>query len=112
MEIHEANGLSAGTIVQILLAWYETNRETDDARNRFYCGIAENPDERITDHEREDHNGQRIKKSVAYKCDSIDIAAAVESNMHNIHKFDIGKPRHDANGATPNSVFVYLYRKP
>lgn len=112
MEIYDANGFTAGSVEQILLAWYETNRETDDAHDNFYCGIAENPEERIADHEREDHNGQQIEKSVAYKCDNMGIAADVESHMHDIYNFDYGDPPHDANGATEESVFVYLYRKP
>lgn len=112
MEIYDAHNMSAGSIESILLGWYNSNRVADDARNDFYCGIAENPEERIAVHEREDHNGQTIEKSVAYKCDSMEIAASIESDMHNIHNFDIGRPRHVANGATERSVYVYLYRKP
>ncbi len=112
MEIRDANGLTAGCIEGILLAWYDTNRETDDSRDRFYCGVAENPEERIKDHGRENHNGQSIERSVAYKCDCMDIAATVESHMHDFYGFDYGKPPHKANGATEKSVYVYLYRKP
>lgn len=112
MVIFDAHNMNAKSIESILHVWYETNRETDDAKNDFYCGIAEDPEARITDHERDDHNGQSITKSVAYKCDSMEIAASVESDMHNIHRFDYGDPIYDANGATERSVYVYLYRKP
>ena len=44
--------------------------------------MAENPEERIKNHECENHNGQSIERSVAYKCDNMDIAATVESHMH------------------------------
>lgn len=112
MEIYDAKGLTAGSIEEMLLLWYDHNRETDDARDRFYCGIAKDPEKRLTDHESKDHNGQKIEKSVAYKCDRMDIASTVESHMHNVYKFDYGEPPHEANGATEESVFVYLYRKP
>lgn len=111
MNIYKANGQSAGGVVQMLEAWYESNRLTDDSKSRFYCGIASDPDERISDHEREDHDGREIQLAVAYECDSMEIAGEVEAMMKQ-KQFEIGEPRHEANGATKTTKYVYLYRMP
>ena len=111
MNIYKANGQSAGSVVQMLEAWYNAHRSTDDSRSRFYCGIAEDPEKRISDHEREDHGGREIELAVAYECDSMEIAGEVEALMKQ-KQFEIGKPRHEANGAIEDTKYVYLYRMP
>lgn len=88
MIIVEANGMNARCISDQLFMWYNMNRQINDSRDDFYCGIAQNPEERISDHEREDHDGREITIAVAYKCDSMEIAAEVESIMHNLYQID------------------------
>ena len=111
MNIYKANGHSADSIAQMLEAWYDANRLTDDSKSHFYCGIARDPEERISDHEREDHDGKEIELAIAYECDSKEIAGEVESLMRN-RQFDIGGTRREANGAVEETKYVYLYRKP
>lgn len=112
MDIFNGRSLTARAIAYILFAWYRSHRQVDDSHNAFYCGIAENPEDRISDHETQDHGGREITISVAYECDSMEIAAEVEEIMHRIYGFDWGKTEQVANGATEKSKFVYLYRKP
>lgn len=111
MYIYQANGLSAGSVSDMLEAWYNAHRLTDDSKSRFYCGIARDPEERISDHEREDHDGKVIQLAVAYECDNMEIAGEVETLMRQ-KQFDIGGACREANGAAEDSKYVYLYRKP
>lgn len=112
MEIYNGKSFTAKAIVDILLAWYDAHRQVNDSHNAFYCGIAENPEERISDHETQDHGDCDITISVAYECDSMEVAAEVEEIMHRIYSFDWGETEQVANGATERSKYVYLYKKP
>ena len=112
MKIFNGKSLTAKVIAEILLAWYDAHRQVDDSHNDFYCGIAEDPEDRISEHETKDHGGREITISVAYECDSMEVAAEVEEIMHRTNGFDWGKTEQVANGATERSRFVYLYRKP
>ena len=111
MNIYKANGHSADSVAGMLEAWYNAHRSTDDSKDRFYCGMARDPEERISDHEREDHAGRDIQLAVAYECDSMEIAGEVETLMRQ-RQFDIGMTCREANGAAEDSKYVYLYRKP
>lgn len=61
--------------------WYVSNRETNDNRIKFYCGITNDPETRKDTHEREDHDGREVEKMLVYECDSVEIATDTESIM-------------------------------
>lgn len=66
---------------------------------------------RSTNEAKRDHGGREIELAVAYECDSMEIAGEVEALMKQ-KQFEIGKPRHEANGAIEDTKYVYLYRMP
>lgn len=111
MTIRNGRNIDAKTIAEFMRLWYISNRETNDNRKIFYCGITNDPETRKGTHEREDHDGEEIEKMLVYECDNVDVAADTESIMER-EGFDIGKPRHPGNGADVDSKYVYLYRKP
>lgn len=111
MTIRDGKNMNAKTIAELMRFWYEGNRETNDNRKKFYCGIAKDPENRKETHESEDHGGNEIEKMLVYECDNVDIATDTESIMGE-EGLDIGNPRYPGNGADDDSKFVYLYRKP
>lgn len=111
MTIRNGRNIDAKTIVEFMRLWYISNREANDNRNKFYCGITNDPETRKDTHEREDHDGKEIEKMLVYECDNVDVATDTESIMGR-NGFDIGNPRYPGNGAADDSKYVYLYRKP
>lgn len=111
MTRRNGKNFDANTIAELMRFWYVSNRETDDNRNQFYCGITNDPETRKDTHEREDHDGREIVKMLVYECENVDIAIDTESIMGE-KGFDIGTPRYPGNGADDDSKYVYLYRKP
>lgn len=113
MSMTRRNGknIDAKTIAELMCVWYANNRDTDDNRKKFYCGITNDPETRKDTHKREDHGGREIEKMLVYECDNVDIATETESIMGE-KGFDIGNPRYPGNGAADDSKYVYLYRKP
>jgi len=102
---------SVDSIVDTLIDWYNAKKNFFDEESDFYCGITNDPDERKTQHESQDHGGRIITKMLAVKCKDKDTAAEVETKMDG-EDFDIGNPPHEANGAKEDSKWVYLYKKP
>lgn len=111
MTIRNGKDMDAKTIARMMRIWYLSKMKIGDRKSRFYCGITNDPQTRMSTHEREDHEGREIEKVVVYECDSVNIAIEVETKMSQ-QGFDIGDPCHDGNGAVEDSKYVYLYRKP
>ena len=77
MTIRNGRNIDAKTIAEFMRLWYISNRETNDNRKIFYCGITNDPETRKGTHEREDHDGEEIEKMLVYECDNVDVAADI-----------------------------------
>ena len=103
---------SADAIVSYLHKWYLMTFQTGDPTpQRFYCGITNDIDARMSAHKTQDCNEQEIEHKIAIECSSESVAEDVEDNMGKLN-FDIGNPKYKGNGAAPDSNIVYLYKKP
>jgi hypothetical protein len=63
-------------------------------------------------HESKDYGGNTIEFVIALQCADMKLAAATEYFMHKQYGFSIGKTETYANGAAPDSDYVYIYRIP
>lgn len=84
----------------------------DEKYEDFYCGITNDVVTRKASHESQDYNGKKIEYMIAFKCDSKKTAAEVEEFLNTIWSVSRGKTSNFANGAAPDSDFVYFYRIP
>ena len=87
-------------------------KEPDEKNSDFYCGITNDVVARKSSHESQDYDGKKIEWMVSFKCDSVQTAAEVEEFMNTIWGVSRGKTTTFANGAAPDSDFVYFYRIP
>lgn len=90
---------------------YNAYQNPGDAHSSFYCGITNDMVNRKQTHEFEDYAGKEIETIFLVKCENLEMAAEVEKLMRD-EGFDTGKSDTEANGAAPDTDFVYMYRKP
>lgn len=90
---------------------YNMNRCNGDTHSAFYSGITNDMVKRKQKHESEDYGGSKIASVFLVKCKNPEMAAKVEKLMKE-EEFDTGGTDTEANGAAPDTDFVYMYRKP
>lgn len=107
VKIIDCQNLSAEEIVQILEMNWQSKCKTTN-RSAYYCGIAQDPNKRLQDHERDDWS---VKEIIAVAdCGTQENAAAVEGLMSS-KGFDVGDTDKPGNGGGKHSTFVYLVHK-
>ena len=104
---HQANEIARA----LFYAFGEIRLQGDETKD-FYCGITNDIVKRKEDHENKDHNGKKIDFVLALQCANMKTAADTEFIMHKLYGFSMGKTETYANGAAPDSDFVYIYRIP
>ena len=104
---HQANEIARA----FFYAFGEIRQQGDETRD-FYCGITNDIVKRKEDHENKDYNGNKIDFVLALQCANMKTAADTEFIMHKQYGFSMGKTETYANGAAPDSDFVYIYRIP
>lgn len=87
-------------------------KEQGEKASDFYCGITNDVVARKSAHESDDYRGKTIEYMIAFKCDSMKTAAEVEQFLNTIWSVSRGKTNTFANGAAPDSDYVYFYRIP
>lgn len=108
----DAQKFSAQETVEILLNIFERIKKEGEATSDFYCGITNDIVKRKADHESKDYGGNTIEFVIALQCVEMKTAAATEYFMHKQYGFSIGETENYANGAAPDSDYVYIYRIP
>ena len=112
MDTINMKAANADAIVSYLHQWFLMTFPTGDPNpQRFYCGITNDIDARMSAHKTQDCNGKDIEHKIAIECSSESVAEDVEDRMGKMN-FDIGNPKYKGNGAAPDSNIVYLYKKP
>ena len=109
--IYDAKGMTAEKIADLLYVWYLSIFCGNGTKYDYYCGITNDPETRIRDHVSNDYNGKKIEDIIVYQCDNVDISSKAETLMGN-KGFDIGNPSHEGNGASQDSCYIYLFKKP
>lgn len=99
-------------IARALMYAFEKIKQQGDETSDFYCGITNDVVKRKEDHENKDYNGKKINIVLALKCADMKTAADTELIMHRRYGFSMGKTETYANGAAPDSDYVYIYRIP
>ena len=102
---------SSNNIVDHFKTLYIAYQNPGDEHSSFYCGITNDMVIRKQKHESEDYSGKEIETVFRIKCKSREMAAEVEKLMSE-DGFDTGNTDTEANGAVPDTDFVYMYRKP
>ena len=99
-------------IARALLFAFEKIKQQGEETKDFYCGITNDIVTRKGDHENKDYKGKEIDYVIALQCANMKTAADTELIMHNRYGFSVGKTETYANGAAPDSDYVYIYRIP
>lgn len=102
----------AHEIARALLYAFGKIKKEGEETSDFYCGITNDIVKRKADHESKDYNGKTIDYVMALQCANMRTAAETELIMHKQYGFSIGETENYANGAAPDSDFVYIYRIP
>lgn len=95
-----------------LLYAFEKIKQKEDETRDFYCGITNDIVTRKQEHESKDYNGKKIDFVLVLQCQDMKTAANTEFIMHKQYGFNMGKTETYANGAAPDSDYVYIYRIP
>lgn len=103
---------SAYEIARALLFAFEKIKRQGEESSDFYCGITNDIVTRKSDHESKDYGGKAIDCVIALQCADMKTAADTEYIMHKKYGFSMGKTETYANGAAPDSDYVYIYRIP
>lgn len=100
---------SVELIVSSLSNFYYSNYRHGDSKNCFYCGITNDVNRRLQEHEEE--YGESISVYISGDCGTYEKSSAVERQMKDLG-FDIGNPNQIGQGGDENSIYIYLFRKP
>ena len=88
----------------------DERKEGDVKIKDFYVGITNDLVDRKYKHEHDDHGGKSIKAMYAVRCESYEVAKALEDVFGSLG-FNKGKGP-AGNGAADDTDFVYIYRRP
>lgn len=103
---------AAHEIARALVYAFSKICQQGDEHSDFYCGITNDIVTRKADHEKEDYDGKKINLVIALQCRDMNTAAKTEYIMHKLYGFYMGETETYANGAAPDSDYVYIYRIP
>ncbi len=112
IEYFDFKKYSANEIARALLYAFGKIKLAEEKTSDFYCGITNDIVTRKGDHESSDYGGKTIDYVLALQCADMKTAADTELIMHNRYGFSMGKTETYANGAAPDSDYVYIYRIP
>lgn len=103
--ILQGDGLSAYTIAIMMKDQFLKDSWANGNISKFnyYCGITNDIESNLVRH----HIDRYL---IGFKCDTVEIAARAEEMLGSMG-FDIGEVSRGGNGAAPDSVYVYMYRK-
>lgn len=108
----EVKDYSAHDIASALNNVFGKIKQEEEEPSDFYCGITNDIVMRKSDHERKDYDGKVIDYVITLQCADMQTAAKTELIMHKQYGFFMGKTESYANGAAPDSDYVYIYRIP
>lgn len=112
IEYLNAKEFGADGIARALLFIYESIKQNGAEPADFYCGITNDIVKRKEEHEQNDYDGNKIELIIALQCADMKTAADTEFIMHKRYGFYMGETETYANGAAPDSDYVYIYRIP
>ena len=88
----------------------DERKEGDVKIKDFYVGITNDLVDRKYKHEHDDHGGKPIKAMYAVRCESCEVAKALEDVFGSIGLNNGNAP--SGNGAADDTDFVYIYKIP
>lgn len=96
---------------RILASCVDEERKIGNSKLKdFYVGITNDLVDRKYKHEHDDHGGKPIKAMYAVRCESCEVAKALEDVFGSIGLNNGNAP--SGNGAADDTDFVYIYKIP